>query len=392
MALNIPNTDLPGNSFLKGIDTGSTMFSRLMQPVLEREKQKQQQEQFEKELALKKQAAARAGALDPMRKMILEQQLLKLKHSNDPMYEMNQYKALEDWVKGQAGAAGGQQEGQQGAPQMPAPTQEMGEGMGMFSPEGLQQAQTPPMQQPQANSAPQGGGNGIDMEALKNNPMLRGFFKHKFGIDPLAATPETPEQKHAGAINQAVSIDEAKATRKKLDEIEKTAQALLPYVGKVNTIADILKRKPDLAGRTTQLADLLGMTKDEDVGTFLSAAQALQAHMAKEMSSRGGYGVSKLVEQAKPNLGKSTAYNAGVIKDLKQSMKESFEQMKSEYERLSNGKKFPYNFEQYFKEVTGSETNDVQGGMVPMISPNGKRVMIPSDKVDAALAAGGKHA
>ena len=45
MALNIPNTDLPGNSFLKGIDTGSTMFSRLMQPVLEREKQKQQQEQ-----------------------------------------------------------------------------------------------------------------------------------------------------------------------------------------------------------------------------------------------------------------------------------------------------------------------------------------------------------
>jgi hypothetical protein len=356
MALNIPNTDLPGNSFLKGIDTGSTMFSRLMQPVLEREKQKQQQEQFEKELELKKQAAARSGALDPMRKMILEQQLLKLKHSNDPMYEMNQYKALENWIKGQAGGAGGQQEGQQGAAQMPAPTQEMGEGMGMFSPEGLQQAQTPPMQQPQANSASQGGGNGIDMEALKNNPMLRGFFKHKFGIDPLASAPETPEQKHAGAINQAVSIDEAKATRKKLDEIEKTAQALLPYVGKVNTIADILKRKPDLAGRTTQLADLLGMTKDEDVGTFLSAAQALQAHMAKEMSSRGGYGVSKLVEQAKPNLGKSTAYNAGVIKDLKQSMKESFEQMKSEYERLSNGKKFPYNFEQYFKEVTGETT------------------------------------
>lgn len=369
MALNIPNTDLPGNSFLKGIDTGSTMFSRLMQPVLEREKQKQQQEQFEKELELKKQAAARAGALDPMRKMILEQQLLKLKHSNDPMYEMNQYKALEDWVKGHAAGAGGQQEGQQGAPQMPAPTQEMGEGMGMFSPEGLQQAQTPPMQQPQANSAPQGGGNGIDMEALKNNPMLRGFFKHKFGIDPLAATPETPEQKHAGAINQAVSIDEAKATRKKLDEIEKTAQALLPYVGKVNTIADILKRKPDLAGRTTQLADMLGMTKDEDVGTFLSAAQALQAHMAKEMSSRGGYGVSKLVEQAKPNLGKSTAYNTGVIKDLKQSMKESFEQMKSEYERLSNGKKFPYNFEQYFKEVTG-ETTQKTGAQ----SGNGKRL------------------
>jgi hypothetical protein len=387
MALNIPNTDLPGNSFLKGIDTGSTMFSRLMQPVLERERQKQQAEQFAQELALKKQAAARAGALDPMRKMILEQQLLKLKHSNDPMYEMNQYKALEDWVKGQSSSAGVQQEGQQGAPQMPI--QEMGEGMGMFTPEGLQGAQQQVQNTAPANNARNGG---IDLELLKAHPMLRGFAKKHLGFDPLATVPETPEQKHAGAINQAISIDEAKATRKKLDEIEKTAQALLPYLGKVNTIADILKRKPDLAGRTTQLADLLGMTKDEDVGTFLSAAQALQAHMAKEMSSRGGYGVSKLVEQAKPNLGKSTAYNAGVIKDLKQSMKESFEQMKSEYERLSNGKKFPYNFEQYFKEVIGSEMNNAQGGMVPMISPNGKRVMIPSDKVDAALAAGGKHA
>lgn len=30
MALNIPNTDLPGTSFLKGIDTGSNMFAKLM--------------------------------------------------------------------------------------------------------------------------------------------------------------------------------------------------------------------------------------------------------------------------------------------------------------------------------------------------------------------------
>jgi hypothetical protein len=100
------------------------------------------------------------------------------------------------------------------------------------------------------------------------------------------------------------------------------------------------------------LADLLGLTKDEDVGTFLSAAQALQAHMAKEMSSRGGYGVSKLVEQAKPNLGKSTAYNTGVVKELKQGMRESFNQLASEYKRLT-GKKLPYDFEQYFQEETG---------------------------------------
>lgn len=276
--------------------------------------------------------------------------------------------------------------------------QELPQGQGAMPMESQQEVPQYPVEENAPNNAPQNTSNSMPNLMPNSNPnsnpnlmqmVVGGLLKKKSGYNPFAPVPETPDQKHAGAINQAVSIDEAKATRKKLDEIEKTAQALLPYLGKVNTIGDILKRKPDLAGRTTQLADILGMTRDEDVGTFLSAAQALQAHMAKEMSSRGGYGVSKLVEQAKPNIGKSTQYNKGVIKDLKQSMKESFEQMKSEYERLSNGKKFPYNFEQYFKEVTGSET---QGKMVPMISPNGKRVMIPSDKVDAALAAGGKHA
>jgi cell shape-determining protein MreC len=59
MALNIPNPESPGISFLKGVDTGSSMFSRLMQPVLEREKQKQQAQQFSQELAIKKQQESR---------------------------------------------------------------------------------------------------------------------------------------------------------------------------------------------------------------------------------------------------------------------------------------------------------------------------------------------
>src|SRR5580692_4023981 len=90
MALNIPNTDLPGNSFLKGVDTGSSMFSRLMQPVLEREKQKQQAEQFAQALALKKQQEARMGANSGVRSKIMQQQLLALQHSNDPNYKFEQ--------------------------------------------------------------------------------------------------------------------------------------------------------------------------------------------------------------------------------------------------------------------------------------------------------------
>jgi hypothetical protein len=178
MALNIPNTDLPGTSFLKGIDTGSTMFSRLMQPILEREKQKQQAEQFAQELALKKQQEARMGADSGLNSQILQQQLLKLQHSNNPNYEIQQLQHMIESLNG-----GGKQQGQVNllAPgiQQPIPTQEEGQGLGMFAPEGMEDAQQQ-AQQPQ-QSAPQ---SGIDMEAIKNNPILRGYFKKHFGVDP----------------------------------------------------------------------------------------------------------------------------------------------------------------------------------------------------------------
>ena len=184
MALNIPNTDLPGNSFLKGIDTGSTMFSRLMQPVLEREKQKQQAEQFAQELALKKQQEARLGANSGLTSKILQQQLLKLQHSNDPNYEIQQLQHMIESLNG-VGRQQGQGSPQAPGMQQPIPSQEEGEGLGMFTTEGMQEAQqqTQLPQQQTPKSALQGG---IDMDAIKNNPILRGYFKKHFGVDPAA--------------------------------------------------------------------------------------------------------------------------------------------------------------------------------------------------------------
>ncbi len=46
MATGIPLPGAPGESLMKGIDTGSNMFARIMQPILEREKNKQLGEQF----------------------------------------------------------------------------------------------------------------------------------------------------------------------------------------------------------------------------------------------------------------------------------------------------------------------------------------------------------
>lgn len=358
MALNfnIPLPGLPGDALLSGFKTGGNLFTQFMHPKLEREKQEQLERHFQEQLKLSKAAAGRAAqsAMDA-HKLALQ----KL----DPTFEARQMDAVMDYFRNKNKAAG-QAFGVPGIniaqEDMSAPTEEAGQGLGMFSPEGLgdRQQDIGAMQKAEAPQTARlslpGNPSNADLELMKQFPALRGWYKQHYKIDPLA---ETPEQKVQNKVNTAMSINEAKSTQKKIDEIEKTAQALLPYIGKVNTIGDILERKPNLTGPLTKFADMLGMSKDEDIGRMLSASQALQAHLAKDLSSRGGYGVSKLVEQAKPNIGKSTAYNKGVIKELRQGMKDSFDQMKSEYERISH-KKFPYNFEQYFQEQTGNSSNN----------------------------------
>ncbi len=217
------------DTLMKGVDSGSNLYARAMQPILEREKQRQLDEHFKKQ-------EARLGANSGLTRQVLQQQLLGLQHKNDPMYEIKQFQALQNMLTG-----GGKGSVDAGSPVTPPPTQEMGQGMGMYSPEGMQEAQSPQVMHP-PQGASGGQGNAINLDAMRNNPLLRGFFKHKFGIDPLAPAAETPDQKRAGAINQAVTIDEAKSNRKKLDTIEDTAKSLLPYLGKVNTIEDIIKR------------------------------------------------------------------------------------------------------------------------------------------------------
>ena len=211
MALNIPMPGLPGDSFLKGLDTGSTLFSRYMHPIIQREQLAEQgkyhqgtlshqQKQLEQQslhhgqqLELQKQQLAQSHAFDAIKKQVMQQQLLKLQHSNDPMYEFQQFQNLENMF-------GGQQQKQpqeQGNPLIP-----FGEGQGMFNPESI-----PPQQENKPTNT--------NIEALRQNPMLRGFFKHKFGFDPLSPSPQTPEEKKESELDLFKRKEAIKAENKK---------------------------------------------------------------------------------------------------------------------------------------------------------------------------------
>jgi hypothetical protein len=189
MALNIPNVMAPDEAFLKSMHEGGNMFSRLMQPMLDREHQRQAAEQFKQQMDLRKAQFARAGANSDIQRRILEEQLLGLKQRNDPMHEIKQLQMMQQMFGGGNPANNMQQQ---------SPQQEMGEGLGMFNPEGLQEAQAMPQQMPQEMPTL---GNGINMDAIKNSPIMRGYFKKHFGFDPAAQAPQTPEEKNAAALD-----------------------------------------------------------------------------------------------------------------------------------------------------------------------------------------------
>lgn len=302
MALNIPMPELPGSGFLKGIDTGSSMFSRMIQPILEREKQAQLERHFQEQLKLSKAAAARAGANSDIRRALLEQQLLAAQHSNDPMYEFNQFKNL-------MGMMGG---GGQGGGQLPqAPMQEMGEGMGMFSPEGLSQIQS------QAPEAAPDAGMGMDFSALKNNPMLRGFFKKKFGFDPLAQAPQTPEEKQAAALDLFKEKEKIKAQSKggsaPTNAVLTQTQQALQGIDTVIPMLDELITSKDIPGIMTFSPGKKAAynAKTSSMIDTLVAAQSLPKVQAS---------IDLVAEQIRRKTGETVSDYQARLKDLKKDL------------------------------------------------------------------------
>lgn len=71
MATGIPLPGQPGTSFMKGIDTGSTMFSRIMQPIVQRENMSREWQQHLQDLEIQKQIQARAAQLQPLQMKLL---------------------------------------------------------------------------------------------------------------------------------------------------------------------------------------------------------------------------------------------------------------------------------------------------------------------------------
>lgn len=247
MATRIPLPSAPGESLMKGIDTGSTMFSRLMQPILEREKQKQLEEHFQEQLKLSKASAGRNAALFKYRLQELQDKhaasefdrnmMGQLFGGNEqPLNEPNEsksvndgYPALNKMFEGQGAFPGGEIEhgnlDLNNRPQVPNPEtggastvwsmsigtpkgevliprvsddgriltpaeaqdqfHRTGKHMGIYSsPEEATKASQMIHEQQAASVGAKPGNNLLDV--LRADPVKRAYFKYKFKFDPLA--------------------------------------------------------------------------------------------------------------------------------------------------------------------------------------------------------------
>lgn len=247
MATNIPLPGVPGESFLKGIDTGSTLFTRMMAPVLHREAQQRQWVQHQQNLALQQQAQARLAhqhqqnyGLQLAAQKRLEQRAADLHREalrkSDPRYKIEELKSLMDYVRG--GGLGGQAASQpaqeaesymptigkqfgQGESYLPSLPEQFGQEESYINPIGMQE-QSPESFVPTING-PLGGEQSFVPSAIKpfvgasNMPSIGGRMGNQQSILPAMGfnAPQTEEQ-----IPQLMTEMPAQKPAMKMDKFE----------------------------------------------------------------------------------------------------------------------------------------------------------------------------
>lgn len=285
MALNF-NIPMPqSDSFSKNFD-----LKNILQQAMERQKLAEAKRQHEADLELKRQQMSHAARNDDLQRQILQENLLKLQHANDPMYRANQYQALEERFRKKGGIKNN----------ITSPTQEFGQGMGVYSPEGLETTQKEMKNNNDEESE-------IDYELLKKHPALRGLFKEIFHFDPLTGT-KPPAL--TGAARDAESMEQLRQLHGKDSPIVKEAEAIQHYKQQQQEDLSAIRQrqlnglKPgDTEIKDPETGSIIGFKKQTDAKQKESAKNTVLFNELYPLVYKGGYmlsgpGATAKLEQA----------------------------------------------------------------------------------------------
>lgn len=295
MALNIPLPGVMGDTFGKALDSGSSIFSRLIQPIIAREQLKQKTEHEKQALEQAEnhfnRQESRLGANSGLQRQLLQQKILENKLKSDP-------KALYAFIqaiKNQGNALPGNQQSEM--PQQEMPMQPYN-GRGMPNNEEIEHPIVPigePKNQQVSQSQKSNGlfDNltpdqqamlsiaGVKIPTVKENPADKRYaeLRDKLQLEDYRAKQAkllTQEQANLKDDSKRKAIiDSAKAD---LPHLESTLKAL-------NKMKIIAKNNPDLFGHN---------------GIFGYGAEAAAERFAKTTTNKNAgawqtYGLNPIV-------------------------------------------------------------------------------------------------
>lgn len=328
MATRIP---LPGNmidTLMKGVNTGSNMYSGIMHPILQREQLAQQRKNHLDNLALQQQAQARLSQLLPYQIQALKDAHIK----SDPDYELNQ-------LKNMMGFGGGNKQPSQQQSFIPGiPAFDMPENGEYPSEEQFNQMIANPsanQEVPQLNEgavspmeADKGGGSANGIDALQK-AIMNGYLKKHFGYD---AGKETPEQKRYADLQSKMEFENIKEKnkekaieQKELLAVKKDLPTLEKSLKGVDELMRIAKENPDMFGHAFMPDRFAKTTKIKDFGKWQNLISDAIAGLEQKLSARGNVVALKLAANLKPSHAEQQDVAIGKLESMRQQLTDSID-------------------------------------------------------------------
>ncbi len=303
MAIDIPLPQDAGTSLLQGADTGSALFARIMQPIIQRQQLAQQMKIHMDDLALRKAAAGRAAANYDLQRQLMMLNLQKAQREANPLQQLQYNHSLMDGIKSMRGApqdaiatpmtalqgmgmpaAGAIDD--TGAPVAPPDLQTIQQGFG-----GAQATADP-----NATLGAQVGGSNVDAYGLSPDEQMALSMA---GVK-LPTIKETPQQKMQREIQtksieaqNAADVKETAALKNDLPQLEASLKS-------VQELKRIAKDNPKMFGHTF-LPDLWAKTNNiKDFGRWQNLISDAIVNLEQKMSSRGNVVALKMSSQLKP--------------------------------------------------------------------------------------------
>jgi hypothetical protein len=256
----IPIGRMPVDYLTQGTGAINDILQKARQAALQRQQMEEMAKFHGADLAMREKSLGASHQFDALKKMIFEQQLQGLKNKNDPTYEMKQFQALSQMLGG--GDGGGlPDEAMSNQQQMPDSNQmPFGQGQGMFSPQ-----QSPDVMGDMMNGAGESKKQ-IDLQDIRNNPLLKGFIKHKFGIDMDAQSPDEKEKRaldfNQMKLQQKEEFDKAKELRKINNQLPLTNAMKTQLQNIVTGVPKVTKKIDDLIAAPSPTT-LIGFKPDQ---------------------------------------------------------------------------------------------------------------------------------